>query len=509
MCLAVTGAKSQIHQPFRYEKEREFSESGFTIISLKEEGLALIRDTDKFEQNKRKWLLEILDTTLTTTWSTELILENRLTIVGYEYYRNHLYLLFREGESNHFGFKLLTVLFKDQQIRTQSVQFDIDFRITHFTMAGGSAVFGGYVNNEPAVLLYDQKSDQPKVLPGLFVSDIKLLDVRTNQNQSFNVLLSEHKGRDDKKLIVRTYDPDGNLLLDDIIDFDRNLSILTGLTSTLERDELIIAGTYGEGSFRHALGFYSVVVDPFNRQEITYTDFSMLHHFLDYLPEKKAEKIREKKKNEKTAGNLSDFKAYVMPFRIEESNKGFFLLSEVYIPSQSSSPYPYNSSFYNPYLYGYNPYGFSPYMNRYYNSPYSGYNTVNSSEYKMVQSMVVRFNSQAKIEKDFSMKFDDLRENQLEQVSDFSIRGDSLVMMYKNENQIFYLKSAGEINEKNDVSQIKVALKNDTEAIKGDNRDEGFLRYWYGHHLYTWGYQTINNQNHKRHVFYVNRISLD
>jgi len=27
----------------------------------------------------------------------------------------------------------------------------MDFKITHFTTAGGNAVFGGYINSEPAV----------------------------------------------------------------------------------------------------------------------------------------------------------------------------------------------------------------------------------------------------------------------------------------------------------------------------------------------------------------------
>ena len=510
--MATVNVYAQLKQPYRFEQEMDFSESGFVVISLKKEGLALIRDTDKYAQSKKKWQLEIVDTTLTRVWSTELELENRMILVGYEYNLNHLYLLFREGESNHFGFKLMTVLYQEKQILTNNIKFDLEFKITHFTIAGGSAVFGGYVNNEPAVLLYNQNSEQPKVLPGLFVSDVKLLDIRTNQNQSFNVLLSEQKGRENKKIIVRTYDQDGNLLIDAIIDFNPNYSILTGLTSTLERDELVIAGTYGEGNFKQALGYYSVVVDPFNPQEISYTDFSRLHHFLDYLPQRKADKIRAKTKEEKTVGNLNDFKASVMPYRIEENKNGFYLFSEMYIPSHGGGPYPYSNSFYNPYMYGGNyPYGgTSPYMNRYYNTPYSGFNNqVNSSDYKMTQCLVLKLNPQAHVDEDFSMKFEDVRQNQLEQLGDFAVGDDSLMMVYKNENLIYYSKSTGANEEKTFIRQIKISLKNEMEQVKSDTRNEGVTRHWYDHHFFVWGYQTVSGKEEKRHVFYVNRISLE
>src|SRR5258708_5080652 len=106
-------------------------------------------------------------------WSTELMLENRLSIVGYEYNPGHLYLLFRESEKTHRKFQLIDVTFYEKTLRTEEIKFEVEFSLTHFTMAGTSAIFGGYISNEPAVLLYDQTSSQPKVLPGLFIKDMK------------------------------------------------------------------------------------------------------------------------------------------------------------------------------------------------------------------------------------------------------------------------------------------------------------------------------------------------
>ena len=506
-------AFSQHQQPFRFEREVKNSEEGFTVISLKKEGLALIRDKHKYLQGNKIWELEIVDTVLTKVWSTEFELENRLILVGYEFNPGHVYLLFREGESDYYNFKLLTIAYYEKEVKVNNIKFEVNFKMTHFTMAGKSAVFGGYVSNEPAVLLYSQSSEHPKVLPGLFISDISLLDVRTNQNQSFNVLMADRKGKEKKRLVIRTYDQDGNLLMDDVINIEGQFSILAGLTSTLENDEMIIAGTYGDYGGKQALGYFSVVVDPFTEQVVTYTDFCSINHFLDYHSPRRAEKIRAKARKQKSLGRQPDYKAYVVPFRIEERANGFYLLSELYYPSNSVNPYPYGSNYYNPYAYGYYPYGMNPFMSRYYNSPYMYNNTIRNTDVRMVQSMVVELGLHGNPVKDASMKLADIKQSSLEQVGDFVIVHDSVCVAYKKEENIFYQKESGEPDEKPSVKQVKIRLQSEYDVLKNENDSEGQVRFWYGRHFYVWGYQTIKDATREggqtRHVFYINRFSIE
>ncbi len=504
---------SQFHQPHRFEQELNNSDEGFTIISLKKEGLALIRDLNKYNRSNKKWQLEIVDTTLSKLWSTELELENRLILVGYEYSPRHLYLLFREGEAELHNFQLLTIPFHEKTIQTDIIKFEMNFRMTNFTVAGNSAVFGGVVSNEAAVLLYNQSSNQPKVLPGLFVNDMNLLDVRANQNQSFNVLLTEVKGKDKKKLIIRTYDQDGNLLIDDVILIDPPFNILSGLTSTLERDEMVIAGTYGIGTSKQASGFFSVVVDPFNEQPVTYIDLSSLEHTLDYLSPRKAEKTRAKALKQKTLGHIPDYKAYVIPFRIEERPDGFYLLAEQYYPTSNINPYPYSYNYYNPYSYGYYPYGLSPYMRNYPTSPYMYNSTARNSDVRTVQTMALKLGSHGKFEKDNSLKLINVKQPGLEQVGDFIVAHDSILLAYKNESDIFIQKEKGDLDEIRPVEKIKIKLADPLDVLRNENENEGGIRHWYDNHFYIWGYQNIRNttrsQDPSRHVFYINRFSLE
>ena len=515
VCL-IHEASSQLHQPHRFEQEVKSSDQGFLVISLKKEGLAFIRDLEKYDQGKNKWQLEVVDTVLSKIWSTELVLENRMILVGYEYMPQHLYLLFRQGEAEGYNFQLLTIPFNEKSIQIDEIKFEINFRITHFTMAGSSAVFGGYVNNEPAVLLYDQSSDHAKVLPGLFISDVRILDVRANQNQSFNVLLTETKGKEKKQLMVRTFDHEGNLLMDDVIETDPRFTILTGLTTTLERDEMIIAGTYGEGGSKEAIGFFTVIVDPFSEQAVTYTDFTSVDHFLDYLSPRKADKIKKRSQQERTAGRLPDYKGYVMPFRIEERSDGFYLLAELYTPSVNMNPYPYYSS-YNP-SFGGMPYGFGSYPSRYYNNgyntPYGGSNSIKNTDVRMIQTMVIAVKPNGQPKKAASLKLDEIRQPALEQVGDFVVKKDSIFLIYKKEGDIIYQKEGADPGQPPPLKkQSKIRLLSETAVLKNEDKEEGGTRSWYDYHFYVWGYQTIKDPSKEgdqtRHVFYVNKVSLE
>lgn len=509
--LPVYQGSAQIQQPYRIELDANVSDHPFNIISMGKEGLALVRDTNKYDHGNKKWQLEFLDTALHAVWSTELMLENRLVLVGYEHSPGHLFLLFREEQTTFYNFQLITISIPNRGTEINKVRFDLTFRLTHFTVASNSAVFGGYVNSEPAVLLYNHSDDHPKVLPGLFTKGLTLLDVRTNQNQSFNVLLVENDRSGHSKLILRTFDPNGNLLIDDIVDVDSRYTLLTGFTSTLVHDDMMIAGTYGSGSGRQATGFYSLSVDPFHEQPVTYTDFVSLEHFLDYLPEKKSNKIKAKTVKEKSSAKVPTYKANVTPLRFAEYRDGYYLLAEMFHPAGNVNSYPYSNPNWNNYNNPSMSSGYPNRSNRYDNSSYLPETPIRNSEVRMIQAILLKFRADHVPVKNFSMKFDDLKQGLLDQAGDFLLSRDSAVLAYKRKNEILYQRESGEPDALPVIHQAPVVLK-PTDFFKDENEEEGGLRFWYDHHFYIWGYQrirtTVNEDVQSRYVFYVNRLDL-
>ncbi|MBK5279068.1 MAG: hypothetical protein JJE09_09430 [Bacteroidia bacterium] len=476
---------------------------------MKEQGLALVRDKEKYKDGDKLWEVILLDSSLTETWTSDIALENRYRMMGYEYATNFLYILFRAGESESDFLHLVQISLINHEINTFEIKHQFNLRLTHFSVVGNHAVLGGYVIREPAILLYEMSSNQVKVVPGFFLADFELLDLRVNVNNTFTSVLIERGKKEKKKLKVRTFDESGTLILETEIDIDQDKTVLAAQTSILKRDEMMILGSYGETYSKQAIGIFSVPIDPFNKQTIRYFDFAQLNHFLDYLPEKRANKIRTKSQRSREDGELPNFSLNLQPLRIEECEGGFILISEVYNPSGNLTPYPYWNNNYN--QNGYYPYGFSSPSNRYYNSPYSTHNTQNS-DYRIMETTAVLFDPKGKLVWDHSLKLPDVNVPVLEQIGDFILLENRAVIAYKRENEIYSkILSLTDLMAETDTTQID--LKSPTSDLRHDAKEEGGIRHWYGSTFYTWGNQSIRDRAREtdqiRYVYYINKINAD
>src|SRR5690606_12874439 len=107
----------------------------------------------------------------------------------------------------------------------------------------------------------------------------------------------------------------GTKLLEDAVSIDNRITLQTGLTSALVREDLILLGTWGEGNSKQSNGFYALPVDPFADQKIQYTAFGELDHFLDFQKEKRASRIKENTRNVIANGGIPNYINFVMPYR--------------------------------------------------------------------------------------------------------------------------------------------------------------------------------------------------
>lgn len=512
--LGAASARAQVLQPSRFEKQQKNSDDYYNVIPLKEDGLALFRERDKFKNSNRIWELIFLDTLLQEKKSLDLEIKERNKMIGYEVHNDHLFFLFRTGETNKNDFELVDLTFSGEEMSRHIIKPDLDFKLTHFSKAGNSLALGGYVNNEPAVVLYDLGTKGLKVVPGFFQKDTELVDLRVNQNQTFNTVLIDRSSRDNRKLVLRTFDETGKQLLEDVVPIEEDRSLITGITSMLEREELVILGTWGERNAKQALGFYAITVDPFSDQKIQYFDFGQLKHYLDYLSPKRAQRIKDNAKEDAAANRLPGYTNYVMPFKIVEYKKGFLLLSEAYSPVSNMNAYSSNPYYYSPF---YTPYGYGPYwpggyyypgMGRMYRPAMYGPNMRNSDDIKSLQTTVVAFNSDGKVMWDESFKLEEIKMPGVEQVADFNLADDRVFFLYKKESDLkvkTIFLSDGESQE----SLEKIKASEDLDEIRSEKEYEGGVRHWYKDAFYVWGYQTIRNNTKEdriRDVFYINKV---
>jgi len=507
--------QAQVSQPARYEKEQKSSYRDFTVISMGEQGIALIRDIQKFVRGENSWEVILLDSSLNESITKEINVENRYTLIGHDYRDRAIYFLFRMGETDQGKFKIIKIDCLTGQSEEHNYEPELTIRLTHFNVVANQVILAGYVSNQPTVLMYNLSNDHAKIIPGLLISESELLDVRVNVNETFNVLIAERKSKIKKRLVIKTFDVSGTMLLDDTIEIDPDKTILSASTSSLVRDELIIMGTWGEGVMKQSSGLFTVLVDPYTDQKINFYDFAQLNHFLDYLSPKRAAKTKAKSDERRKMGKIPEFKAYVLPARLEESKEGFIFYSEVYFTSGNLTSNrwpgsPYNRNPYPPF--GNNPYGYDPY--RIYNPPHNyGYpynaNNNSSQEAKMLHASIAVFDSKGTLTADHGLKLQDLKLNSAEQLADFVYTPTRFTLVFGKEKEIVTQTSQRDgfvlSSEK-----VLIQLNSPTETLRTENNEVVVSRYWYKNSLFLFGYQTVKNmEKGNRDIFFINKVKID
>ena len=501
---------AQAVQVARYEREHGSSDQDFIIIPMADKGMILLRDKDKFKDGNKLWEVIGLSTDLTETWNLDMDVEARLRLVGYDYKDDLIYILFRTSEHEGSDLELFTIHVHTREIKRFTIKQQLTFKVTHLGVLKREIVLGGYVSNDPAILIYDLETENLKIVPGFFISDTELLDLRINANNTFNTIVIDRNVKEKKRLILKTFDATGALLLDDEIRIDEKKSILSALSSTLVNDELLITGTWTMGMSKMASGIFSVLADPFADQAINYYDFGQLKFFLDHLSKKRVEKLKANSLQAKNLGSVPDFKTYATAMRLEESPEGFALLAEIYQPASNFNSNPYGPGFSSPYMYG-NPYSYNPFMSRYYSPPYQ-FNSAPSlvGEAKVLQSSVICFDLTGKLTNDYGLVLEDKKTSGIEQTSDFIFNKGSVAIAYKKEKEIRVMRGTP---DENDYDTLQSTLRKPEEIVRSDS-DNGHVRFWYGTNLYSWGYQHIKDQEKQsedthRNVFYINKIKID
>ena len=129
---------------------------------------------------------------------------------------------------------------------------------------------------------------------------------------------------------------------------------------------------------------------------------------------------------------------------------------------------------------------------------------------KIVQSAVVVFGSDGKLDWDHSLKVDNEERSSLEQASDFWSDKNRIVITNKMESDM-----TTKVRFRNDESTsdtVKIMLKNSQEVVRDDVKDEGGVRFWYGNKFFVWGYQTLKDpamnilEDRTRTVFYLVKV---
>jgi hypothetical protein len=500
-------------QTARFEQESKSSEEEFYVLPMERDGLLLIQNPQRFEKNEKIWELLVLDAELQTTWAARLPLPPDHILAGYEYKPGTYYLFFNRKNQESFKGIQVTMHLSARKLVAQEVDVNLNFKLTHYTVAEPNAIFGGFINKEPAIAIFDAQAGRSRILPGFFLNDTDLLDIRPNRNNTFSVL-ELHKKNSDKFLLYRAYDRDGALLIEDQFRLDPEVNLISAATSTLKNDEIMISGTFAYGNFKQASGIFTAMVNPFDDEPLRFTDFPQLTHFLDFMPEKRAGKIIQKATQRKVYGRASDYRIASTIHRIDDLPFGFVVFGESFLQPATGgnmpnynpyNPYYYRTMYY-PYAMFYNPYspmryGYDPFMQQ----------QMMQSNYKMVNSFVVAFDLRGNRLWDQSISLNELNGAPGEQFSDYAIKNDTAHFMFPDKSKIRFSKTSGN-NGRKTTDMLSIA-SDKNETIQEESFNGYTIRHWYNDQFIIYGHQTVREfikpgEVDRKKVFFVNKISL-
>lgn len=502
----------QVKQVSRYESEIKYNDPEPMVFSMEESGLLIAEDSRDFENGNRIRKYTHLDTALHIVWAAKVAVPEEEEIAGYEYSAGRFQLLYTHRQHQFLKGSLVTLDLREQMLRSSPFNVQLNMKLTHFTSAGRNSVIGGQMGLQPVIVLFEEETARTRILPGFFLNDSELIDLRVNRNETFSLLQLQKKGRE-KIMIYRAFDPNGNQLVEDRFELDPEITIQSAMSSTLLHDQVLIAGVYSFGNSRLSSGIFSVVLNPGGEKKVTYTDFPMLKHFLDYLPEKKAARIIEKASQRRAFGRSPDFRIAASLHRVDEHPFGFLVFGEGFlIPSESQSnlmnsgpffyrpglstiPYQYNNI---PWRYGYDPFAGTARL---------------TSTIRMTNAFVVALGFDGAYLWDQATDLGQVSIPPDVQFADYSIgRKGTTEFFFPSEKGLGHSVTADDAEKKEVVVQsIDVGT---TATLNYENSLEHTIRRWYGNNLFVSGQQLIRDgstreADQKKRVFFINKIELN
>lgn len=483
---------AQLNQPDRFEIPLENLE--YEVISADSKGLFLITKNSRLRTNENGWRVIMLDTLFNLVWAREYVVPSKQTLLGKYFEGDKLHFLFAKNDPKDRNLELISFEQETGAAESRIIRNYIPLALYDFKVIDNAIVVVGYYNYRPLVLHFDFDSQVPSILPGLFMEDASITQLKVNPNKTFNILV---KGRDfdrEVTIFLFTYSFRGELISKVALDTEQKKSLLFAQTVPLSSQAQMIAGVYGNRNSEYSKGIFLANVNEYGEQQIQYINYADLSNFFNYLKDRKEQRIRRRIARRRAKDKKIKFTYRLLVHDIIEDNGNYIVLGEAFYPKYKQVQGDY--------------YGiFAPVW------------TVNRGlfktnyifdGYQYTHAVVLGFNQKGKLLWDNSFEINDVRTFELEQFVHATKVDDNLALLY-----VFNDKIRTKVIKENTVVEDKdfvpIQLKYDNDQLQEGTTEIFGLKSWYGNALFTYGKQTIKNLQTagvelKREVFFINKV---
>lgn len=396
---------------------------------------------------------------------------------------NKSFFLFHRKDFIDIHFYIYEVDLSNGNFKKYEIANFIPFVPTHFEVTNEGALIGGYfVGQIPVILFFDFTSLHSKVLPGLFNEAGELTQIKTNADDSFNVLINSKNNSRQKTLWIKNYDAHGGLIQNATLNPQENSGLLFGRIININNETQIIAGVYGNRNSDYSKGLFLARIDSEKNHELFYYPFADLQNFFKYMKAKREKRVKERIERRRINGRKLRLQYRFLVHEFIPYKDEFILLGEAFYPKYKQMDQTYG-------------YGLVP-----------GFNAVFDG-YQYTHAIIIGFDELGKLMWDNSFEINDVRTFTLEQFVKMDVQNDKIALLYLYKDKI-----RSKIIQNNKVLEGKVynQLNLDFEETHSpEDVNINRLDYWYHDNFLIYGTQSIPHTRFSRaprQAFYVNKL---
>jgi hypothetical protein len=465
------------------------------LIQFGKKGLLVLAQKKGVENGNKTWRLVHLDNLLEQQNATNIVLGKRFfkDEICSSDSKLHLFFLDKKGK-----YELITYDIDNDEIIQMPGAIPKKAHVKEMEVLGEYCYFQASIKNAPYVFAVNWTNGRQTNIP-LFIPDYKPKQSVLEKLQLLegkNEVLAYIKGIKKKKeseqfIVVMNEYGEKESTLNFSKNFEHNLVDLS--CTKLDNTRYTVSGTYSSKSTYAAEGLFFGIVEGEEFEFIKTYNFLDLKNFLDYLPQKRKEKLEKKKKKKNSKGKEFKLSYRIAEHEVIQVEDGYVFLGEAFYPTYRTETYTTTSA-------GPNGQTITTTHTR---TVFDGY--------QYTHAVVAKFQLDGSLEWDECFELSPgYKPFYVKRFISVQKHGtDAIKMVYASQAKIYskVVDFDGEILQKSESEKIKPMKEGDITKVSQTNLD-----YWYDDYFISYGAQKIKNKSaevKKRKVYYLVKIRYD
>ncbi len=478
---------SQIDQTARYEIKMPLFGKQVEIIPNGARGLFVLQDLPELGIGNNYWKMTHLDTALQEDWNQIVLINGDYRLTRSDTLDGTAYLLL----SNLRNQRMTEILKIDKDGNLLSTPFVnlVPMSVTEFMVIDGGEklLIGGYFNYRPVVVIYDYRTNRPRVLPGLINEPGTLLQLTRNEESRTIDVLINIPGKNLRGVWFKSFTYDAELKRNIRFESTNRKTLLDGQVIKLDEQIHMIVGPYGLRNSRYSRGLLVGLIDEegmFSSREINYAD---LPNFFEFASEGRQKRIERRIERRRSKGKEPRFNFKVRIQELRETGEGFVLMGESHYEK-------YNPNYYQ-------------FMD--YNQPQ--FRRMIFDGYVYTHAFLVGLDISGGVKWDQSIGTRNVKKFDLDRLVHFSLKREKGILMYPSRNKIKFSSFSTEDQKERKENEVSIELLHPNDMLGTGGSPQSELRLWYDNCYYVHGNQSIRNLKDKnvplnRRVYFVNKF---